>query len=152
MQMARNLKTSEREKQLSASRLFQMMLCLQHSEHLRSFLILSYALNCLNQWFFANLKNAVVFGGNGPRWPKGTYKSAPQVVWHALAMIHGSPCLSSQSHRCLRTPWQMTAFEMQEQVSTLEPNAEQQPTFPLHQITKCQATARNDNKAINSWK
>lgn len=48
-----------------------------------TFLIPSYTLNCQKSMFSANLKNTVIFGGNGPRWPKGTYKSAPQVVRHA---------------------------------------------------------------------
>lgn len=117
-----------------------------------TFLIPSYTLNCQKSMFSANLKNTVIFGGNGPRWPKGTHKSAPQVVRHACPSFMKVLAYQAKAIGISGLlPQQMPAFQMQEQVCTLEPNGKQHPTFPSHQITKSQATARNDNKAINSW-
>lgn len=65
MQMARNLKIKKRK--ATDSLLFQMMLCLPHSEHLGSFLI--HPLNSLNQCSLLIFK-IVIVGGNGIRRPK----------------------------------------------------------------------------------
>lgn len=49
-------------------------------------------------------------------------------------------------------PEQMIANQVLKQIPILEPHTEQHLTCPSNQITKYQAAARNDSKAINSWK
>lgn len=73
MQMARNLKIKKRK--ATDSLLFQMTLCLPHSEHLGSFLI--HPLNSLNQCSLLIFK-IVIVGGNGIRRPKDNCQNAAQ--------------------------------------------------------------------------
>lgn len=126
MQTARNLKIKKRK--APDSLFFQTMLCLPHSEHLRSFPI--HPLNSLNQCSFLIIKMVLV-GGDGVRQPKDNCKNAPQCALSHVPAHHSWKCLPSKPK-----PW-VTQDSMPGDCNPRaradthpEPNAKQRLTFP----------------------
>jgi hypothetical protein len=144
MQVARNLKISRR---VTVPLLFQVLLCLQHSEHLH---FLTTA-GCSEAMFFTILKNAVTFGRSA--WLRGFLKVLPKAshshFWSLLKVSAKQPKALGVSQPLL---WKMT------NPST---RADKYPPWTLTEstnspspelVTKRQTAARKGNKALNSWK